>query len=220
MYVLIIGGEPAGAQLALSLVAQDYKVRLIENRPQVLSNLHRLLPTEVIYEGNSMDLQILELAKVREADVFVAATDSDADNLVLCALAHQIYHVGRTIARVNDPAHAWLFDDKFYVDVALNESFILAHLIEEEMSLGDMMTLLKLRRGQYSLVEVRIPDKAKGIGIAIRDLTLPQHCIIAGENRQNEMILPSGATVFQAGDEVLALTDQRGEQQLQELFTD
>ncbi len=220
MYVLIIGGEPSGTQLAISLVAQDYKVRLIENRPEVLSHLHRMLPTEVIYDGNPMDMQILELAKVREADVFVAATSSDADNLVLCALAHQIYHVGRTIARVNDPAHAWLFDDKFYVDVALNESFILAHLIEEEMSLGDMMTLLKLRRGQYSLVEVRIPDKAKAIGIAIRDLTLPQQCIIAGVIRQNEMILPSGATVFQAGDEVLALTDQRGEQQLQELFTD
>ena len=220
MYILILGGEPAGAQLALSLIAQDYKVRLVEGRPEILARLHHILPTETILEGNFMNLQILEMAHIRQAKVVVACTSSDTDNLVLCALGRQVYQVGRTIARVNDPAHAWLFDEKFFVDVALNESHILAHLIEEEMSLGDMMTLLKLRRGQYSLVEVRIPDGAKAVGVAIKDLGLPKECLIAGIIRQNEMILPSGTTMFMAGDEVLAVTDQRGEQQLNELFTD
>jgi trk system potassium uptake protein TrkA len=81
-----------------------------------------------------------------------------------------------------------------------------AHLIEEEMSMGDMMTLLKLVRGNYSLVEEKIPAGALAIGVAIKDLKLPEHCVIAGVIRKNEVIVPRGATVFEEGDEVLAVT--------------
>ncbi len=219
MFVLIIGGETTGAQLAYSLVVQNYKVCLIEQRPEILSHLHHLLPTEVIFQGNPMDLKVLELAGIQQADVFVAATANDADNLILCALGRKRYGVRRTIARVNDAAHAWLFDKKFFVDVAVNESNILAHLIEEEMSMGDMMTLLKLRRGQYSLVEVRIPERAKAVGVEIKDLPLPRQCVIAGIIRQNEMVLPRGSTRMEIGDEVLAVTDQEGAEQLNLLFS-
>ena len=93
--------------------------------------------------------------------MLVACTSNDADNLALCYLANTVFHVPRTIGRINNPRHAWLFTEKLRVDVALNESSILAHLIEEEMSLGDMMTLLKLRRGTFSLVEVLHPAGCK-----------------------------------------------------------
>ncbi|MFZ1710472.1 MAG: NAD-binding protein, partial [Anaerolineae bacterium] len=144
MFVLIAGGGRTGTQLATLLLAQNHDIRLVESRPDILARIHRELPTEAIYEGNATDPQILEQAGIERADVVAAVTNNDADNLTLCFMARSRYNVGRTIARVNNPRSAWLFDHKFHVDVALNAAEILSGLIEEEMSLGDMMTLLKL----------------------------------------------------------------------------
>jgi trk system potassium uptake protein TrkA len=219
MKVLIAGGSPTGAQLASLLLDQKMDVCIVENQREVLKQLHLDLPTEVIYEDQSTDLKALEGAGIRSADVLVACTSSDADNLVLCYLAHKLYGVPRTIGRINNPRHAWLFDEKLHVNVALNESSILAHLIEEEMSLGDMMTLLKLRRGQYSLVEVVVPPGARAAGAAIRNLPLPEQCVIVAIIRRGQMIVPRGDTSLEAGDEVLAITDSPGGEKLAELFT-
>jgi len=217
--VLIAGGDSTGAQLASLLLEQKHKVCLVEHRREVLAQLHLELPTEVIYEDSATDLRVLEDAGIRNADVLVACTSIDAENVVLCYLAHMLYHVPRTIGRINNPRHAWLFDEKLHVNVALNESAILAHLIEEEMSLGDMMTLLKLRRGQYSLVEVMIPPEAKAAGSFIKDLPLPDQFVIAAIIRKGKMIVPRGTTTIEVGDEVLAITDDAGEEQLAALFT-
>jgi trk system potassium uptake protein TrkA len=218
MFVLIVGGGRTGAQLATLLVAQNHQVRLIEHRREVLERRHSELPTEVIYEGGYTDPHALEHAGIRQAQVLAACTASDEENLALCFLARTLYNVPRIIARINHPRNAWLFDEKFHVDVALNQPAILASLIEEEMSLGDMMTLLKLRRGQYSLVEEKIPPGAKAVGVAINDLALPEECVIAAIIRQGKMVVPRGVTVVEAGDEVLAVTDRRGTEQLAALF--
>jgi len=218
MFVLIVGGGRVGAQLATLLVAQNHHVHVIEHRREVLARIHRELPTEVIYEGAPTDPHVLEQAEIRRANVLAACTTSDADNLVLCFLARTRYNIPRTIARVNYPRNAWLFDQKFHVDVALSQAEILASLIEEEMSLGDMMTLLKLRRGRYSLVEEKIPAGAKAIGIPIKDLVLPEQCVIAAIIRQGEIMLPRGITTLEVGDEVLAVTDREGAEQLALLF--
>jgi trk system potassium uptake protein TrkA len=218
MFVLIAGGGRTGTQLAALLVAQDYQIRLIEHRPEVLSRLHRDLPTESVYEGYATDPQVLEQTGIRKAQALAACTDSDADNLALCFLARTRYQVPRTIARINNPRNAWLFDQHFHVDVALNQAEILASLIEEEMSLGDMMTLLKLRRGQYSLVEEKIPAQAAVLGIAIKDMKLPEHCVIAAILREGQIVVPTGDTVFEVGDEVLAVTNRSGAEQLARLF--
>jgi trk system potassium uptake protein TrkA len=219
VFILIAGGEPVGSQLAKFLIAQNHQVRLIENSPTVLADIHHRLPTEVIVEGSVTDLKLLELAGIQQANVLVACTPNDTDNLALCFLAQTLYKVPRTIGRINDPSHAWLFDHKFHVDVAMNEATILAHLIEEELSLGEMMTLLKLRRGKYSLVEVYINKKAKVVGAAIKDIALPEHCNIAAIIREGELIVPRGATSLNAGDEVLAVTDAEGAEQLASLFS-
>jgi len=218
MFVLIAGGGRTGAHLATLLVAQKHHVHLIENRRDVLTRIHRELPTEVIYEGLATDLTMLEQAGIREAQVMAACTANDSDNLVLCFIARELYKVPRTIARINNPRNAWLFDKKFRVDVALNQAAILASLIEEEMSMGDMMTLLKIRRGKYSLVEEKIPPGAKAIGAAIKDLSLPGQCVIAAIIRRGEVVMPRGMTAFEEGDEVLAVTDAAGAAQLAALF--
>jgi len=219
MFVLIAGGGRMGTQLAALLIAQNHQVHLVEGRNDVLARIHHELPTEVIYEGAPTDPRVLEQAGIAKAQVVAACTSSDADNLVICFLARTRYHVPRTIARINYPRAAWLFDQKFHVDVALNASAILASLVEEEMSLGDMMTLLKLRRGNYSLVEEKIPAGAKAVGVAIKDLALPEHCVIAAIIRKGEVIVPRGVTTFEVGDEVLAVTDRQGADQLVSLFS-
>jgi trk system potassium uptake protein TrkA len=218
MFVLIIGGGRVGAQLATLLTGQNHEVHIIEYRHEVLSRIHRELPTEMIFEGDPTDPHVLELAGIRRANAMAACTTNDADNLSLCFLARTCYNVPRTIARVNYPRNAWLFDQKFHVDVALSQAEILASLIEEEMSLGDMMTLLKLRRGNYSLVEEKIPSGARAIGIPIKDLALPEQCVIAAIIRRGEIMIPRGITTLDVGDEVLAITDRPGAEQLVRLF--
>jgi trk system potassium uptake protein len=218
MFVVIAGGGRTGAQLANLLISQDHEIRVIENRPDVLERIHQELPTESIIEGDPLEMHVLELANITRADVMAACTTVDETNLTLCYIARKLYNVPRTIARVNNPRDAWMFDSKFHVDVAVNQADILASLIQEEMSLGDMITLLKLRRGNYSLVEEKIPVGARAIGMAIKDLALPEHCVIAAIIRKGEVMIPRGITVFEAGDEVLAVTDVQGTTSLADLF--
>lgn len=219
MFVLITGGGRTGTQLATLLLAQNHDIRVVESRADILARIHRELPTETIYEGNTTDPNVLEQAGIQRADVVAAVTNNDADNLAICFLARSRYNVARTIARVNNPRSAWLFDQKFHVDVALNAAEILSGLIEEEMSLGDMMTLLKLRRGNFAIVEQKVPAGARGLGIALKDLALPEQCVIAAIVRQGEIVLPRGITTFEVGDEVLAVTDSQGAQQLADLLS-
>ncbi len=218
MFVFIAGGGRTGAQLAAQLIAQDYQVRLVEHRRELLTHLHHELPTEVIYEGQATDPAVLRKAGLEKANVLVACTNDDAANLVLCYMARTIFTVRRTVARINNPRNAWLFDDSFHVDEAINQADVMAHLIQEEMSLGDMMTLLKLRRGRYSLVEEKVPPGAKAIGTPIKDLGLPDQCVIAAIIRRGQVTLPRGVISFEAGDEVLAITDESGAKLLADLL--
>jgi trk system potassium uptake protein TrkA len=218
MFVVIAGGGRTGSQLALVLLSEGHRVRLIENRRELLSRLHQELPTESVYEGNPVDPAVLEQAGIRQANVVAACTADDAANLTLCFLARKLFNVQRTIARVNNPRNAWLFKDNFHVDVALNQADVFAHLIQEEMSLGDMMTLLKLRRGKYSLVEQKVPPGAKAIGVELKDLGLPDQCVIAAIIRDGKVVVPAGNTIFQELDEVLAVTHLEGARQLAKLL--
>ena len=218
MYVIIAGGGRTGSHLASLLLSQGHEVRLVEPRAETLINLHRELPTEVIFEGDPTDPATLVAAGIERAHVVAAVTSSDPDNLIIASLARFQYSVRRIIGRVNNPRNAWLFTSDFGVDVCLNQADIMAKLIEEEMSLGDMMTLLKLRRGNYSLVEEKIHPDARAVGLAIKDLPLSEHCIISGILRHGEMVLPRGTTVLEAGDEVLALVDDQARDNLADLL--
>lgn len=219
MFVVIAGGGRTGAQLARYLLDEGHQVHLVENRKDVLARIHKELPTEVIFAGNPMDPVVLRESGIADAQVFAATTTSDEINLSLCYYVKEKYNTGRTIARVNNPRNAWLFDTKLHVDVAVNQAELLSRLIEEEMSLGDMMTLLQLRKGRYSLVEEKIPVGAKALGIQIKDLKFPENCVIAAIIRSGEIIIPRGSTMFETGDEVLAVTDDDGAKSLSEMFS-
>lgn len=218
MFVMIAGGGRTGATLARTLVAQNHDVRLIEHRPETLAHIHRELPTEIVYEGNATDPHTLELAGLGSADVLVATMAIDAENLSLCFIARERFRVPRTIATINNPLNAWLFTTLFHVDVAVNQADILASLIEQEMSLGDMMTLLKLRQGSYSLVSETLPATARAVGHAIQELALPSNSVICAILRKGQVVIPRGSIRFEAGDEVLALVDEAATRELAVLF--
>jgi trk system potassium uptake protein TrkA len=218
MYVIIIGGGRTGSHLASLLISQGHEVRVLEHRSEVLASVHHELPTEIIYEGDGTDPQVLEAMDIQRANVLAAVSADDADNLVAASLARQQYGVRRVIGRVNNPRNAWLFTPEFGVDVALNQADIIAKLIEEEMSLGDMMVMLKLRRGKYSLVEEKIFPGARAAGVAVKDLHLPPNCIISGIIRQGEIVIPRGVTTLQEEDEILALVDDTAKLQLEKIL--
>jgi len=218
MFVLIAGGGRTGARLANLLINQNFKVRLVENRRELLAHLHQELPTEVIYEGNPVEPSLLEAAGIREANDVAAVTSNDSTNLALCFLAKTMFEVPRTIARVNNPNNAWLFNEKFKVDIALNSADVLAHLIQEEMSMGDMMTIFKIRRGKYSVVEEKVPAGAKAIGIPLKDMDLAEHCVIAAIIRNGLMTLPRGDSTLQEDDEIVAVASPEGATKLADLL--
>jgi len=219
MYVIIVGGGRTGSQLARMLLKQEHEVSVIEFRSDILPYLHKEIPTEIIYEGNPAIPEVLEHAGIRKANVLAAVTSKDDLNLAVCYLAKAMFTVPRTIARVNNPVHSWLFNNEFKIDVVVNPAELMASLISEEMSMGDMMTLLKLQRGNYSLVEEKIIEGAPSIGVAIKDLDLSENCVIAAIIRDGNLIVPRGMTVLESDDEVLAVTDPDGAIQLADLLT-
>ena len=205
MYTIIVGGGQVGRYLASILLAEGHQIKIIEYRSDRISVLEQSFAADQIIFGSGSDPNVLEGAGVHHADVIVAATGSDETNLVVCSLARLEFKVPRIIARVNNPKNAWLYTPEMGVDVALNQADLLARLIAEEMSLGDMITLLKLRKGQYSLVEEKVDPDAVANGKAVRDLNLPQRCVLAAIIRKGELIIPRGDTLLQTADEVLAV---------------
>jgi trk system potassium uptake protein len=209
MLVIIVGGGKTGSQLAVQLLNAGHEVKVIEDRETVLTRLAYELKPEVIVAGDGSSPSILEAAGIARAQVLAAVTGEDEANLVITTLGRFEFGVERTIARVNNPKNAWLFNQEMGVDVALNQADILAKLIVEEMSIGDMMTLLKLRRGEYSLVEEKVHPDAPLIGKALREIELPPECVFVAILRKGHLLIPRGDTTLEPVDEVIALVHSR-----------
>jgi trk system potassium uptake protein TrkA len=205
MYTIIVGGGQVGAYLASLLLAEKHQIKVIDDRKDRIAILEQSIPTEMLILGSGSNPNVLEAAGIHRANVVAAVTGSDETNLVVCSLARQEFRVPRVIARVNNPKNAWLYIPEMGVDVALNQADLLAHLIAEEMSLGDMMTLLKLRKGLYSLVEEKVHPDSTANGKALRDLDFPPRCALAAIIRKGELTIPRGDIVLQTADEILAV---------------
>jgi trk system potassium uptake protein TrkA len=218
MYVIIVGGGKVGMYLSSLLLKGGERVKLIERDPEVVPALLRKMPSESVLQGNGTDPVVLESAGIRQANVVAAVTGDDETNLVVGSLARFEFGSQRVIARMNDPANAWIFTPKMGVDVALNQAELLAHLIAEEMSVGEMMTLLKLRKGEYSLLKEKVHPASAAAGKAIRDLNLPVESAVTAVIRKGNLLVPRGDMVFQANDEVLALVHSSKMSQLAEIL--
>jgi trk system potassium uptake protein TrkA len=218
MFVIIVGGGRTGSRLAKILLNQRHQVRVIEHRQDVLERLRQELPTDVIVAGDGSSPGVLEAAGVARADALAAVTGADETNLVVTTLARFEFDAPRTIARVNNPLNAWLFTKEMGVDVAFDQAELMTRLIEEELLLGDMTTVLKLHRGRVSLIRKKVQPDAPVVGRTLRGLALPQDCILAAVMRGDEVIVPRGDTRLEADDDVVAVVHNAHLSQLVALF--
>ena len=219
MFVIIVGGGKTGSHLAELLLAGGHTIRIIDRRPEVIEKLKAELPEGVVIRGDGADPKVLLSVGIKSANVVAAVTGDDEDNLVVSTIARFEFRIRRVIARVNNPKNAWLFTPEMGVDVAINQADLMAKLIAEEMSLGDMMTLVKLRRGEVSIVEEKIEEGAAAAGKAVRDVPWPSGSTLAAVIRKGEVIFPHGDTLLQPNDEVLAVVHADHEAELNRLLT-
>lgn len=218
MKVLIIGGGKVGTYLASHLLSADHEVMVIEQRREEIERLQREIGAEQVLLGSGTDPVVLEAAGIRKVQVVAAVTGSDETNLVVTNLARFEFNVARTIARVNNPKNDWMFTEDMGVDVALNQADLMVHLILEEMSMGDMMTLLKLRRGKFSIVEEKLAPTSSLVGKRLDQAKLPQDSVILAVLRKDDILIPHGSLILQASDEVIALVHAVQMDQLEKIL--
>ena len=215
MYVIVVGGGKSGSHLADILLGEEHEITIIEKRPELLAKLERELPKASILQGDGCDPTVLENAGITRADVVAAVTGDDEDNIVVATLAKRQYGVKRVIARVNNHKNEWLFTKDLGIDVAVSQAHIIAKLIEEETAIKDIVTLLKLRRGDVALLQETLQDESRAVGQRLSQLGVPKNCVLVTVLRGNEVLFPSGDTVFQSGDEILAVANAGSAKELE-----
>ena len=206
MKIVVAGAGNIGRHMAHDLVARGHEVSLIEQDSDVAERARHDVTEEVsMVLGDACEPWVLDKADVRSSDVMVAATGDDEDNLVISLLSKQEYGVPRVVARVNHPMNEWLFNETWGVDVAMSPPHVLTSLVEEAVTVGDLVRLLKLERGQVTLVEMTVDEDAPASGKPIYELRLPQDSAIVAVIREGHVVIPQPETQIVVGDEVLAI---------------
>ena len=219
MYVVINGGGKVASYLARQLLENGHAVAVIEKRAEIAQKLITELPGEpLIIHGDGCDSVYQEDAGVSRADVFVAATGDDDDNLVACQLAKVAFGVPRAVARVNNPKNEHIFNT-LGVE-AISSTTIISRLIEEEATVGDIRTLMALRKGNMAIVEIELPtDRCVVCGKKVAELKLPVDCLIVALIRGDDAMPVHGDTEMQPGDVVIAFTNVTHERALKKALT-
>lgn len=202
--VTIAGAGNVGRSIARELLDHGHSVLLIEREARALKTAS--VAGARWLHGDACEVSTLDEADLTSSDVVVAATGDDKVNLVVSLLAKTEYGVGRVVARVNHPKNEWLFDAGWGVDVAVSTPRLLTALVEEAVSVGDLVRLLSFQQGGASLVEVTLPPDSPVAGRTIGEVGLPQGTAVVAVLRQGRLVLPSPDTPLEPGDEVLALS--------------
>jgi trk system potassium uptake protein len=205
--VVISGAGAVGRHLASDLTKRGHTVTVIEQVPEVLKTAGEWAPDVDLMLGDACEPWVLEKADLASADVVVATTGDDEDNLVTSLLAKQEFGVPRVLARVNHPDNEWLFNEQWGVDAAVSPPHLLTAMVEEEVTVGDLVRLLPLGRGGgISIVEMTVPADAPNAGRPLYELRLPPDAAVVAIIRDRHVVIPQPETVITVGDEVLALS--------------
>lgn len=205
--VAIAGAGNVGRSIARELLEHGHQVLLIERETRAMKTA--TVEQAAWLQGDACEITVLDEADLSSYDVVVAATGDDKANLVVSLLAKTEYAVGRVIARVNHPKNEWLFDAGWGVDVAVSTPRLLTALVEEAVSVGDLVRLLSFQQGSASLVEVTLPPDSQLAGRTIGDIGLPGGTLVVAVLREGRLVLPSPDTPLEPGDEVLALSTEQ-----------
>jgi trk system potassium uptake protein TrkA len=212
--VVITGAGAVGRHLAADLAQRGHAVVLIEQNPDIIEKAEDWTEGVQLMLGDGCEPWVLDQADLRTADVVVAATGDDEDNLVTSLLAKQEYGVPRVLARVNHPRNEWLFNEQWGVDAAVSPPHILTAMVEEAVSVGDLVRLMRLQGGKVALVEVTLPEDSPNVGRPLYELRLPADSAVVAVLREGHVVIPQPETVITAGDEVIALTSPGSEADL------
>ncbi|HEY3810137.1 MAG TPA: TrkA family potassium uptake protein [Acidimicrobiales bacterium] len=207
MNVAIAGGGVVGRSIARDLASNGHDVLIIEAEPTVVAREEAdgAVPNVRWYTGDACEVSTLQDAGLGSADVVVAATGDDEDNLVVSLLAKQEFAVPRVIARVNHPKNRWLFNETWGVDVSVSTPHLMTALVEEAVSVGSLVRLLHFSEGKAGLVEVTLAEDSPAGERQIADLGMPRDASVVAVVRDRRVVVPRGDTVLLAGDEVIAL---------------
>jgi trk/ktr system potassium uptake protein len=220
MRIVIIGAGKVGTFIAEDLVANGHEVVVVERdseqveRRRVATGLGAV--TWVV--ADACEISELARAQPERADVLLAVTGDDEDNLVTSLLAKQEFGVTRVIARVNHPANEWMFNEMWGVDIAVSAPHLLSALVEEAVSVGSIVRLLQVAGGKARLIEVTLSDDSPVLGRSIVDAAFPRGASVVAIVRTGNVVVPRGDTSFLVGDEVIALVTDEAEAEVTALL--
>jgi trk system potassium uptake protein len=217
MRVAIAGAGNVGRSIAVELLQSGHEVLLIDKEA------HRIgieeLPRAEWLLADACEISALDEAGLQRCNVVIAATGDDKVNLVVSLLAKTEYGVPRVVARVNHPKNEWLYNDAWGVDVAVSTPRLMSALVEEAVSVGDLVRLLRFSQGDANLVELTLPADAPHVGTPISSVDWPDNTALVAVLRGGSVLVPTPENLLEAGDELLFVAAPDCEQQLEELFS-
>lgn len=217
MRVVVVGAGSVGRSVARELIVNGHQLLIIdrfarESRIKGIPEANWLL-------ADACELTTLEEAQLTSADAVVCATGDDKVNLVVSLLAKTEFGVPRTVARVNNPRNEWMFNEGWGVDVAVSTPRLMTALVEEAVSVGDLVRLFEFQQGKATMVELTLPADSPYVGRKVADLDLPPDCVLVGIIRKELPIAPTREDVFETADELLLLTTATAERTLAAALT-
>jgi trk system potassium uptake protein TrkA len=216
MYIIIGGGGDVGYYLTKTLLKQGHEVLLLEKNSVRYQALNEELGPAVV-RGDACEARTMDEVGASRADVVIAVTGDDEDNLVICQMAKKRFKVGSTIARLNNPKHDEIFQ-KLGIDLTVSPTNAILSLIEAELPSSRFVPLMVLKSAGLEIIEMRIPAESPVVGRMLRDVNLPRTCNLALIIRDKQYIIPTAETQINAHDDLFALVNREGEEELRKTF--
>jgi trk system potassium uptake protein len=216
MRVAIAGAGNVGRSIAAELIENGHEVMLIEREARAYRP--ERVPSAKWVLADACELDSLQAASLATCDVVVAATGDDKVNLVVSLLAKTEFAVGRTVARVNRAENEWLFTDQWGVDVSVSKPRLMAALVEEAVTVGDLVRLMTFRQSQANLVEITLPASAPYVGRPVREVKLPHDCALVAILRGRRVLVPSPDDPLEAGDELVLVVTSEAEDKVRSVL--
>ncbi len=218
MKIVIAGGGKVGAYVAKLMLEAGNAVTVIENRERHSAILRKEIPAECVIDGNGAEPAVLEKAGILTADVVAAVTGSDETNLVISTICKFEYGVPKIIARVNNPKNEWLYNNEMGVDIKVSQASLISHIIADQIDLHNMITLLRLNRGDNSIINATVNKGSKADGKTLKELALPAHTVVIAIERDDTSYVARGDTRLSGGDHILAYTSVGEEEEFHKLI--
>lgn len=211
MRALLIGSGETMGYVAKQARDEDHELILVVDSRSDAERLARDLNVTVVL-GDGTDPAVLRDVDAQLADLVVALTPRDHDNLVVCQVARRFFDVPRTVALVNDPDNRELFE-RLGVGQVVSSAEILGTVIRQESEFAGIVARLALRAGKLGLLEIRLPPEAPSVGLTLQRLELPEHALVVGILRDDDSLVPRGGVTLQAGDELLVVSHADAQEQ-------